>query len=300
VSECKIEKSAEYAIKELIGDPRDRVKLDEYVTSILRKAIETVSADAFWNPLPEPNADGIQQRLTKYEDTLSDLLPAVILLGRWGQADQVMLFEKVLLRLAESNKTDGGLVVWQCMRWYSICLLAYAAGIAALSARNYPMLGAFFRAQIISPESVGVQEALVVKTLNKIHKMEGAFKTLPAHARHRVPRSEYIFDILRPSLDRILFLGESYERLFDEFELISALVYADLTSKERARIWAMPGRFGYKSQAARSVIQMFMAEAKNAGREMPLLKLGLFDSSATRFEEVAKGYLEFLSNLHWH
>ncbi len=299
MSKSSAAESAEGMIKNLLPDPNDRITLDDHITHLLRTAIETVTADAFWDCLPEVNADGIQRRLTQYEQAMSDLLVAVILLGRWGRADQVVILEKILLRLAEANKSSGGLVVWQSMRWYPICLLMYGAGIAALSVRNYPILTALYQTRISSSTRSSGRDALVVRVLDEMNEINNTFKALPAHARDRVPRSEYVFNLLRPALDRLLFLGESYERCFDEFEIISALVYADVTAKERGRVWAMPGRFGYKSCSSGSPIHMFIADAESGGEDMPLLKIGLFASSVMRFKEVTSAYVELLAQMNW-
>ena len=55
-----------------------------------------------------------------------------------------------------------------------------------------------------------------------------AFSQLPGHKRHYVPCSEYLFKLLQPMLDDILFLGRDYEQYFDRFEVLLALVHADL------------------------------------------------------------------------
>jgi hypothetical protein len=295
-----VEENAEISIKVLLSAPKFRIRLDDYVTGILRKTIEAVTANTFWNPLPELTAEGIQQRLTRYEETMSDLLPAVILLGRWGQGDQVTLVEKILMRLAEANKAANGLVVWQSMRWYPISILIYAAGITALSCRNYPMLAALLRIKTNLSTRANSPEVLFVRALDEMTQLDSTFKYLPVHARDHVPRSEYFFNILQPALDSILFLGDSYEHLFDEFEIISALVYADLQFKKRGRVWARPGRFGYKYGSTSSPIDLFIADAESAGANMPLLRQGFFNSSDAYFQEIAKAYLSFLSKMPFY
>ena len=47
-----------------------------------------------------------------------------------------------------------------------------------------------------------------------------SFKQIPDHERNYAPMSEYLFKLLQPLLDDILFIGKSYERVFDEFEVI--------------------------------------------------------------------------------
>jgi hypothetical protein len=51
-------------------------------------------------------------------------------------------------------------------------------------------------------------------------------------ARKYVPRSEYLFEKLQPLLEEQLHLGRSYEGVFDKFEIILALSYADLNTED--------------------------------------------------------------------
>jgi hypothetical protein len=119
-------------------------------------------------------------------------------------------------------------------------------------------------------------------------KIDRGFRCLPAYTRSPVPCSDYILDVLRPEIDRLLFLGETYERFFDDLEMISALVYADITEHQSGRFWAAPGRFAYKSRSSTGPMQSFITDAASKGEDMPFLKIGLFSSSVTRFEQTTK------------
>ena len=77
-------------------------------------------------------------------------------------------------------------------------------------------------------------------------KRSECFKSLPGHERHYAPESEYIFKAVQPSLEDVLALGGSYERLFDTFEVLLALVYADTDDASTGRLWGPIGRFGWK------------------------------------------------------
>jgi hypothetical protein len=46
------------------------------------------------------------------------------------------------------------------------------------------------------------------------------FKRLPGHEREYLPQNEYLFKPLQSTLEDILFLGRSYEPLFDRFEIL--------------------------------------------------------------------------------
>ena len=45
----------------------------------------------------------------------------------------------------------------------------------------------------------------------------GVFKLLPDHAKHYVPRSEYLFKRLQPLLDDLLFLGVRSQDIANSF-----------------------------------------------------------------------------------
>lgn len=284
-------------IKELIADPKDRIRLDDYVTDQLRTAIRALSADPFWTRPPEVTAESFQERLRFYEATVRPLVDAAILLGRWGGPDQVELLDKIFGRMGELNKRRDGAVAWAALRWFPIGLLTYAAGVAAISARNFAALRPVMLANV-SPYR-GQRVAIVVQLTDEMNKLREAFKLVPTHAKSFVPKSEYMFQALRAPLDETLFLGEGYEDNFDEFEILSALVYADLTEPDQGNVWGPPGRFGWKHRTGASPYDMFVRDAMNEGRNWGALRLGLFTGSIERFDELARSYRAFLSKLTW-
>jgi hypothetical protein len=196
-----------------------------------------------------------------------------------------------------SNKPPHGQELRRSLRWYPIYLLMYAAGIAALSVRNYPILAILYRTCINSPTHTNPRDALIVRVLDEMAQIDRGFRCLPAYTRSPVPCSDYILDVLRPEIDRLLFLGETYERFFDDLEMISALVYADITEHQSGRFWAAPGRFAYKSRSSTGPMQSFITDAASKGEDMPFLKIGLFSSSVTRFEQTTKAYLQLLTEM---
>jgi hypothetical protein len=144
------------------------------------------------------------------------------------------------------------------------------------------------------------RQPIAYRVTSEIDEIQDTFKLIPAHARNRVPRSEYVFAFLRSLLEDLLYLGDDYERLFDEFEILNALVCGDFRQAEHGRVWAAPGRFGYKFRHTGQPFDGFVVEATAAGPDWPFLKLGFFKSSADRFQEVAKAYRELLTQLSWY
>ncbi|MBA7667868.1 hypothetical protein ES703_75969 [subsurface metagenome] len=129
-------------------------------------------------------------------------------------------------------------------------------------------------------------------------KLHDNFKWLPGHEKHYVPRSEHLFKSLQPSLKDLLFLGKSYEPLFDRFEVFLALVYAGVKNSD----WGPPGRFAWKYKRETYRGNPFMElveEAKKYGDGWVPLKAGFFQGSHERFQEIVDPYRKHLDKISW-
>jgi hypothetical protein len=107
---------------------------------------------------------------------------------------------------------------------------------------------------------------------------------------------------LQPLIEDELFLGKRYEDVFDKFEIMLALVFADLRGGITHRTWGPPGRFAWKEGSFNSnggPFTRFVEAAKKLGEGWPPLKEGFFQGSAERFAEVADGYRDLIVNLKW-
>jgi hypothetical protein len=171
----------------------------------------------------------------------------------------------------------------------------YAAGIAALSARQFDMLGVTLTPRVHG-ESGSSYEALVSAVLTPLTNLGENFKALPGHERDRYPRSEHLFGRLRERLEQLLFLGGTYEPLFDRFELLLALAFADFRDPSgQGDIWGPPGRFAYKQRYSHSPMDVLIEEATAAGGGWPVLASGLFGGQSARFLRVAESYRQLIS-----
>ncbi len=287
-------------VKGLVADPKDRIKLDDFVVELLRATIADLSSDEFAASGENLNAETFQTRLHRYEKATRDVLDTAILIARWGNAEQLAILGRVVSHLAAMSKTEGGLVAWVCLKWYPLFLITYAAGIAALSADNPSALKPLLLTPVVNERSAREHLFVASRVADAMDQVEETFKLLPPHGRHYVPRSEYVFGLLKEPIERILFLGDDYERYFDEFEILNALACGDLNHAIYGRVWAQPGRFGYKFARNGQPFDGFVADAIAAGEGWPLLKSGFFQSSAARFKDVADAYRTFLTNLHWY
>jgi Caspase domain len=294
-------------VKEYLSEPRFRIKLDDLVTAQTRRVLEEIGGKDFSLQTGGISAEDIAERLKSYERIVSPLQAVAALLGKWSSGEQRSILESVFDRLAEVSGGRSGNVVWLGLQWYPTLLLMYSGGIGALVADNYGALGACFTTRVragLGP--VATKEVILacVEGMGEVDRVEG-FKLLPGHDRHYAPRSEYLYKALQPALEDVFFLGRSYERLFDKFEVLLALVYADLDvelARAFGRVWGPVGRFGWKFNSrigGQNPYSELRREANQWRDEWPPLKAGLFGGKYDQFENVATKFEAFLASLNW-
>lgn len=146
----------------------------------------------------------------------------------------------------------------------------------------------------------GIRQRYLQRFLN-FSELNDTFKNMPGHERNYVPRSEYLFKMLQPQMDDLFFLGKSYEAIFDKYEILQALVHADLYETEGYGIWGPYGRFAWKHRSIdHSPLKLLLAEAEALNEEWPPLKAGLFRGSYDRFKQIADEYLSKIAQLNWY
>jgi len=285
-------------VKEYISDDRYRIKLEDIVNQEIRTLITLLNEENF--PLNiDFNPEILAKRLKKYEDIVYNLQGIIISLTRWGKEYHKPIIKNIVARITEQIQRKNGNAALMELRWYPSILLIYSGGISSIASGNYDNLLSLFNTRIISYE--GIDEEVILQLGSVITKFEQMkiFKKLPDHERYYVARSEYTLKILQPIFDDLLFLGKSYERLFDYFEIFLALVHADYYEREGRRAWGPVGRFGWKERRD-GILKKFFEEANLKKNEWPPIKAGFFNSSFDRFKEIFdKYYNDIVSALNW-
>jgi hypothetical protein len=178
----------------------------------------------------------------------------------------------------------------------------YAGGIAAITAEQYQNLATLLTTPVATAYGNDENLPVIVPVVHAMGELSDTFKKLPGHEQNYVPRSEYFFKILQPGLEDLLFLGRSYEELFDRFEVFLALVYADLDPRDDGRIWGPPGRFAWKHRSRRpeaGPLTEVLEEATSHGADWPPLRAGLFGGSLERFQNLVQQYSALIGKFNW-
>jgi hypothetical protein len=282
--------------KENLTDEKFRIRLDDLVNHELRKVITLLTEEDFPLQGESVNSETFIERLKKYEQVIERIRLISSCISHWGQKEQLHSITKILTRLSECNESKGGITVWVNLRWYPILLVMYSSGISAMANGNYDYLAKILTTKI-KEDRRDTNKEIVLKTIAELTDIHDAFKLIPEHNRNFVPRSEYLYKYLQPGLDDLLFLGKSYDDLFDRFEILLGLVHADLYSD--THIWGPVGRFAWKYKRSTNVYADIIEEAEILQDNWPPIKAGLFQGSYQRFKETSAKFEEFISKLNF-
>ena len=293
-AELSSEDTAE-TLKQLLATPSQQIRLDDFASAHVRAALDATSLERFPVQGVSFTNETFASRVTAYEAAIADLATMVVLMGRWCTSDQLPILEKTFGRFAEGDKGSSGTDLWLRLGWYPTLYLMYSAGVAALSANNYKTLASILTSPVYAkPHDSNELQFLTVAVIKELTQIEDVFKRLPGHDRHYVPRSEHLRTRQQPLLEDLLFLGRTYDRHFDRFEIFLALTYADATEQN----WGPPGRFMWKHARTHTGPYVeLMAEAKRMGDNWPPVRTGLFKGSTKRFLETAEGYKQLLDHI---
>lgn len=204
--------------KEYLAEPRFRIKLHDLVIEKTIELQSQISEEKFPTHGNYDNEEFIN-RLSAYDEKTDEFLDMYIMLGYWATEEQKELISLPLKRLSNQIQQSSGVIALLALRWYPLLLITYYAGIAAIAASNYNNLYQLFHTPSESP---GNRRSLplILNMISELGDLENSFKQLPERERQHVPRSEYIYEKLKPKLGRLLFIGYEYETIFDRFEIL--------------------------------------------------------------------------------
>jgi phosphoserine phosphatase len=291
-------KLAVATIKSYLVDDRHRIHLHDLVMEETERLYASLAENDFPVQTGSASVDELVRRINQYE-ARSEILQAMLATGcYWGDEKLGSLWARSLERIANPSGGESGLVVWLHLRRYPALVLLYSGGIASVASGRFGTL----KTLLLEPKVSDHEEKPAVMAVYPSGVLEnGAAQRLPGLERHYTALSDHLHAHLREPLRELLPEDLRYERAFDRFEYLFALVHADLHEKATGRVWGPIGRFGWKfcGAAERTVVMEIEREIDQQGGRWLPLRAGLFDGSLERVREVKSGFDDILRRLHW-
>jgi hypothetical protein len=288
-------KLAVVMLKKYLSKDNYRIQLNDLVMEEANKVYKEFLGESF-SPSEAFNEDRYKVRIQKYESIIEILLHLFINGCYWGEKNQEDLWARCLERVVVSPRIkDTFYEPWISLSRYPALLLLYAGGISSIVAGRYNNLAALLTKPKFYYENKYFPLILFLAPEEIINKTlaERIFNDIRAYT----PVSNHLQQLLREPLKEFIPEDKQYEKYFDRFEYLFALVKADFHEKNDNEIWGPVGCFGWRKRT--TIIEEIELESKKEGDSWPPLRAGLFDGSYERFMHIKNHFDKIIRKLFW-
>lgn len=291
-------------LKKYLVDNRYRIELYDLVNSEREQLHNNLSAEYYTvdsKKMKPPTIDDFADRIKNYEEATKTLLALMIHGCFWSETTNNALWSGCIERIAATKSDWSGdrYPSLFSLRLYPALILLYGGCIASLANSNYKIFSSLLTDPLIRDSSeeystvVGLNcyEVLDIDTARQI--------PLDEMLNRATPISDRLYNILRDPLRDFLADDIKYQRYFDKFEYLLALIHADIRKEQGRNPWGPEGRFiwRYRRSMGYNIFDDIESEARKAEEEWPLLKEGFFGGSISRFKSVKSEYDKYISML---
>ena len=227
------------------------------------------------------SSETYEQALRKYAAATEVLGHLAATGGYWYRAEHRDLWMRVVGRLAHPPGASDGLVAWAELRYLPALLVVYAAGIGAIVRENYGLLGAMLvDTQVTDRRGIAEAFALAVDVRQVLEFVAQRSQSLAGP-------SYTLYVAVRPWMHDLIPDDLAFDRTFDRYEYLSALVYEEVDGR-RGR--APLGRFAAKRPETEHVANRVGDELARQGETWRPLTEGLFQGSIEHAREVKEQF----------
>lgn len=296
-------KVAVATLKKYLVDDRHRIRLHDLIMGEVEKLFGELSDNSFPVSGVPFGPEELVSRVRRYEG-LTETIEALIVTGcYWGDQAREGLWVRCLERFANLSGGSGGSEVWLKLCRYPALLLLYAGGLAAVAGGRYRTFAAMLTKAIVREGNRAQPLVLVVNTADVMTQKVG--RQLPGMEGRFAPLSDHLYSIFREPLREYLPDDMQYQKCFDRFEYLLALVHADLYEKLFHKIWGPMGCFGWRGMSLEefgpeTIMSEIESDAAAEGNNWPPLQAGLFDGSVGRFNRIKQEFDNVIKDLNWY
>jgi hypothetical protein len=282
-------KLATATLKRLLPNPSNKIRVFDLVSEEANRIHEELDGARFPTVVDHFEDDDMPRRIHQYESLIESLQSMLIVGSYWGDGEQKLLWSRSLEIVADVSPDNKGNAPLLNLRRYPALVLLYSGGIAAVASGNYENLRAVlidaqgrlnYPTKLLPLASVLHPEAVVLGGWMQ--------RALGESQEYYLPRSEYFYRLLRKPLKEIVPLDDQYDKVFDRFEYLFALVNEDQRAKHKLTNQPrFSGRFFLRTEENpdEDIISVVSAELQKDGNDWPPLRAGFFDGSLEKLEE---------------
>jgi hypothetical protein len=266
--------SAKVAVAELkryLPDPMQQIRQHDLVfgevAAAIDRAISATTNDAF-------DVGELRRRVAAYEAAFSIVRPMVAIGARWGREPDEAMWCEVVRRTCQVYHMTAGRITWIELQKYPPMLTFYAVGLGAIAGGNYRLLKRLFEIRLRLDDERPAVESLLPYTAYSDQLGPPVWNQLTAPQASATPTSDRILNMLAEEVSELAGDRGDLETLFDRFEILAAISYADQKTSStedprQTQPWFPPGRWlrhkGAFVYSQHTPINAWFAEAEAQG-----------------------------------
>lgn len=234
--------------------------------------------------------------ISKFELSSESLIKLMAYGCYFGTDEQDYLWAGVLNRFADIPPRSGLTYLLE-LQYYPLLLAMYAGGLSALSAGNSSALKTILSTKIKSSD-YDRQVSITLKA--NATMLGGEANRVLEFENRKTPLSDHLFELYDKCLPASLKFGKSFEDLFDEWEILVAMVYSDsFAEQELERGWAPVGRFSWRSSRRTLNTLKVIENEINNNPEWIGFKAGLFGGKQVRASNALATVEKIAGQVGW-
>jgi hypothetical protein len=310
------------AVKAMVLDPRRRIELDDLVLSEAKMTRDALVDETIFPSSIPPEADvsfarRMVERYQRYWSTVKPLSQALVAGCAWVESTQTSPWTQAVRAVASIvDGPQSGNTYLLAMKRFPLTALVYAAALAAVARKNFPALKAVAVDAVVRRQS---GERIPVVNSMQTYEYEERFKPaahlfaltvegveasdedidgwVKRNGMRFTPISDSLHALLRPLLEPVVPDDAEYDDLFDEVEVLLAVLATDGCLQAKSASYYVGngwyGRFTWKERRSPNPIHRRMsAECVAAGDAWEPLKAGLFGGSSERAKAAFDAFVQ--------
>lgn len=288
-------------VKKYLRDEHCDIRLSDLVNQEVEKLYAELS-DKEKFPVKDISKNKIEDELRRqvqlYESFTENVLAMMITGCRWGKKSQENLWISCLERIANPPGENQWIPELLHLKSYPVLLLLYGGGVVSIATENYELFSALLEKPKVR---VHGEDVPLVKFITEfVIEAESTQKWLPGIEHLRKPfLSNYLYEILREPLKEFLPQETRYQKSFDRFEYLFALVNTYLEDNGFGPIGCFAFRLKHEHREV-SIMEEIGSEASEAGDNWPPLKAGLFRGDFEKFNSIKQKFDEYIKETIKH
>lgn len=290
-------------LKKYLIDDRYRIELHDLINSEREQLYHNLYHENYpvdTSKVSSLNLDDFADRMKNYEEATKTLLALMIEGCYWSDPAKKALWTSCIERIAARSSWNGSIYTSLfSLQLYPALILFYGGCIASLANNNYNIFSSLLNECMIRDSS---DEFPAIIGLTPYQVLEiGIAQQVPIDdmTKNPTPISNRLYNVLRHPLKVFLADDIKYQRCFDRFEYLIALIHADIRKEKGRNPWGPEGCFSwrYRRSMGYNVFNDIEAETDKEGEKWPLLIEGFFGGSLSRFKLVKSEYDRHISTL---